>query len=333
MKKDFKEKRLLVVSGPTSTGKTSLSIKLAKKFGGEIVSADSRQVYKGMDIGTGKDIPRDSTFQITDIKKGTGYYEIDNIKVWGYDLVSPKNEFSVAGYITYAHRVIDEIWSRGRLPIVAGGTGLYIKGLVEGIPTADVPPNIELRKRLESLSAPELYEKLAELDSSKAGSMNVSDKNNPRRLVRAIEVAQYHLGNNRIVVHRTIGQEYKILYIGLTAPKNYIEERISKRVALRVKLGVEDEIIDLLEKGVSWEDQSMMSLGYRQWRDFFEGAVDRSHVIDEWVKEERKYAKRQMTWFNKNPLIKWFDVTDSEYQKKVENLVQKWYSNLNAEES
>jgi tRNA dimethylallyltransferase len=326
-------KKLLVICGPTSTGKTSLSIKLAKRFDGEIVSADSRQVYKGMDIGTGKDVPKGETLQITDIKKDTGYYEIDDVKIWGYDLVSPKTDFSVAGYIPYAHRIIDEIWGNGKLPIVTGGTGLYIKGLVEGIPTADVPRNIDLRKRLETLKAPELYEKLAELDSSKAGSMNVSDKNNPRRLVRAIEVAQYHLGKNRMVVHRTIGQEYNILYVGLTAPKNYLDDRISKRVAIRVKLGVEDEIIDLLEKGVAWEDQSMMSLGYRQWRDFFEGAVDRSHVIEEWVKEERKYVKRQMTWFNKNPLIKWFDITDSEYQKKVEDLVQKWYSNLHAEES
>src|SRR3989344_1522932 len=151
---------MLVICGPTATGKTKLGIFLAQKFNGEIISADSRQVYKFMDIGTGKEWD-------------------EGVKIWGYDLVDPKKNFSVFEYLKFVRKALDDIWKRGKLPILVGGTGLYIKAVVEGIDTLNIPKNEDLRKSLEEKNVSELYEKLATLDSSKAASLNISDKNNP----------------------------------------------------------------------------------------------------------------------------------------------------------
>ena len=193
--------KLLVICGPTAMGKTSLAIRIAKKLtasgpegsgpAGEIVSADSRQVYSGMDIGTGKDLPAGAKIRYPWFRK-YGFYEVDGVKIWGYDITDPRHEFSVAQYLKIAHHIIDDIAKRKKFPILVGGTGLYIKGVIDGIPTAAVPPSESLRKNLEE-SVDELYEKLSQMDSLKAASLNSSDRRNPRRLIRAIEIAQYQL--------------------------------------------------------------------------------------------------------------------------------------------
>ena len=298
-------KKLLVICGPTATGKTALAIKLAKKFDGEIVSADSRQVYKGMDIGMGK--------------------EWGDVPIHGYDLVDPRREFSVSKYLKFARKILKDIWRRGKLPILVGGTGLYIKGVIDGIPTVEVPRNNELRKRLEEKSADELFESLSQLDAVRAGSMNSSDRKNPRRLVRAIEVAQWNLGHGVKCLTSDILHPTSVLVIGLTAAKEPLNTRIEDRVGETVKAGIKKEIESLLKNGVSWDDQSMMSFGYRQYRDFFEGEVPEEVVVSEWTREEQKYAKRQMTWFKKDKRVGWFDIFEVDYQKKVEKMVAKWY--------
>ena len=298
-------KKLLVICGPTATGKTALAIKLAKKFDGEIVSADSRQVYKGMDIGMGK--------------------EWGDVPIHGYDLVDPRREFSVSKYLKFARKILKDIWRRGKLPILVGGTGLYIKGVIDGIPTVEVPRNNELRKRLEEKSADELFESLSQLDAVRAGSMNSSDRKNPRRLVRAIEVAQWNLGHGVKCLTSDILHPTSVLVIGLTAAKEPLNKRIEDRVGERVKAGIKKEIESLLKNGVSWDDQSMMSFGYRQYRDFFEGEVPEEVVVSEWTREEQKYVKRQMTWFKKDKRVGWFDIFEVDYQKKVEKMVAKWY--------
>ncbi len=297
--------KLLVICGPTATGKTNLAGVLAKKFDGELVSADSRQVFRGMDIGTGKDY-------------------INGVKIWGYDLVSPKREFSVSKYLKFANKTIEDILKRGKLPILVGGTGLYIKGVVSGIPTVNIPRNEELRKQLETKGVNELFENLASMSPTRAGNMNSSDRKNPRRLIRAIEIAQYSITKG--FKQKTSVINYDVLMIGLTAPDNMLNEKIERRVDDRVRDGIKEEIKKLLKSGVNWEDQSMFSLGYRQWRDYFEGDVEEDVVISEWKKEERKYAKRQMTWFKKERNIIWFDVTSNEYPWNVEKIVSVWHN-------
>ncbi len=318
--------KLLVICGPTSTGKTTMAIDLAKKFNGELISADSRQVYKGMDIGTGKDLPKGAKIKLPWFKK-YGYYEIDGIKIWGYDLADPRHEFSVAQYIKFAGRIISDILKRGKSPILVGGTGLYIKGVVDGIPTASIPKNILLRKNLEGKNTGELFEKLAQLDSFKAGQMNFSDKKNPRRLIRAIEVAMWKINNvKKEKVMETKKKDFIVYLVGLTAPERFVSERIKLRVAQRVKAGIKKEVQDLLKKHVTWDMPSMSSMGYRQWKEYFAGRRSEAEVIQDWEDEEKKYVRRQMVWFKKDKRIHWFDIAASGCPKNVEKSVEKWYS-------
>ena len=312
-------RKLLVVCGPTATGKSSLAIFLAKKFKAEIVSADSRQVYKGMDIGTGKELPVGSKLW------KEGYYKIDGVRVWGYDIADAKKGFSVAQYIKFTRTIIENILNRGKLPILVGGTGLYIKGIVDGIATAQFRPNPKLRKSFSEKTPEELFEILAQVDALKAGSLNSSDRKNPRRLIRAIEVA---LNKPKLKDQRT-ELDADTLFVGLYVPKEVLEKRIDLRVDRRIQLGIENEIKSLLLSGVKWGSQAMDSLGYRQWEKYFKNPDKTSYqeAIDRWKTEEHGYAKRQMTWFKKDKRIKWFDVNVPDFEKSVEKLVKIWYPN------
>lgn len=323
-------KKILVVCGPTATGKTSLALYLAEKFDGELVSADSRQVYRGMDIGTGKDVPQGSRwnlakFPVSSFQFPIGFWETKNqIKMWCYDLVDPKEEFSVGQYAEIAEKIIKDIRRRGKLPILVGGTGLYIKSLSGKIPTKSIKRNKNLRKTLEKKDIAKLFEILARLDPTRAAGMNISDKNNPRRLVRAIEIADAKL---RGVFEESTSQPKKdVLYIGLTSNDKNLSKRIEKRVQKRIKQGFEEELEGLLQSGVDWKDQSMSSLGYRQWQGCHKGNIPKQEAIWQWIQEERKYMKRQKTWFKKNKRIKWFDISEKGYKKNVENMVRKWHN-------
>lgn len=320
--------KILIICGPTSTGKTTLAINLAKKFDGEILSADSRQVYKGMDIGTGKDLPVGAKLKTPWFWK-FGYYEIDGgingsaVKIWGYDLADPKNEFSVSQYLKFADKIITDIIKRKKLPILVGGTGLYIKAVIDGIPTAEIPKNEKLRKNFSKKTVAELYEMLAQLDSIRAGNMNASDRKNPRRLIRAIEIAT----SKKKPKDRITRQVFDSLFIGFTASQEVLFSQIEKRVEDRLSKGLEAEIRKLLKNKVTWKSQSMSSLGYGQWGEYFFGKKSKNEVISNWVQEEKQYAKRQMTWFKKDKRIIWFDITQKDFSTKVEKKAQKWYIN------
>lgn len=305
--------KILVICGPTATGKTQLGFKLAKKFNGEIVSADSRQVYKHMDIGTGKEWSSD-------------------VKVWGYDLVDPKENYSVSDYFREMKFVIEAMWKRNKLPIIVGGTGLYIQSLIDGIATIDIPQNKNLRESLEQMTVVELFDKLGNLDGVKAASLNSSDKKNSRRLIRAIEVAVWNAENatqKQVVENRksVLDKDVDVLMVGITADQNKLLENVEKRVEKRMNEGFIDEVEHLLMKEkVSWKNQSMNSLGYKESEAFFKSGLSYEDFISLWVSKEMKYMKRQITWFKKDKRIKWFNTGDPEFNKKVENIVNKWYS-------
>ncbi len=299
----------MVICGPTATGKTKLGVELAKKMEGEIVSADSRQVYRGMDIGTGKDI------------------SIDGVKFWLLDIVEPDYRFNVADYKKCAEAAIENILKRGKLPIVVGGTGFYIKAVTEKIGTIGIGPDWELRTKLSNYQINQLQTALERLDPKRSRGMNESDRQNPRRLIRAIEIAQKIKDPKLKIKDKVQSSKFDTLFIGLTAPYKHLYPKIDRRVEARVEAGLEDEIRSLLKKGYTWENSALgTTLAYSEWRAYFENLKNKEEIIKKWKFDEHGYARRQMTWFKKNPKINWFDITDNGWQIKVEKMVNNWYS-------
>ena len=331
--------KLLVICGPTATGKTSLGIKLAQKFDGEIVNADSRQVYRGMDVGTGKEV-QNSKFKIQSLRKGKyniGYYSISGVRVWLLDIVEPNYRFSVADYVNCAVPVITDICMRGKLPILVGGTGFYIKALIDGIDTIGIEPDWGLRERFQSASwrtkIPKLQEFLKRIDIERFNRMNQSDKSNPRRLIRAIEIAKKVQSTSwRIKVQNrekrlNLARE-NVLVVGLKAPYKTLYKRIDKRVEKRLKQGLLREIRKLVGKGYTFNDSVLgTTLAYREWRGYFKSDKLKDEIIQKWKYDEHHYARRQMTWFRKEKRINWFDIAADNFPQNVEKLAEEWYIN------
>lgn len=278
--------QILIICGPTATGKTALAAKLAKKFNGELISADSRQVYQGMEIITGKDRPA-------------------GVIIHGLDLAKPNEEFSAAHFVVYARSLINQISRLRRLPIIVGGTGQYIDSLLNPPQTLTVKPDWQLRKELEKKTIWQLQQQLKKLNPNKWQSMNHSDQNNPRRLIRAIEVAKFQQ-DPTFPLERT-DFKYDTLWLGLTANKKTLEKKIANRVKERVKKGAIDEWKKLKIK-YSANLPSMSSIGYRELPD-----------ISAWIQAEQQYSRRQLTWFKKNPQIHWNPAN-------VVKLVKTWYT-------
>jgi len=323
--------KLLIIAGPTATGKTSLGLRLAKKFDGEIVSADSRQVYQGMDIATGKDLPFGAKFVIPAFAKALnknkfriGYYLFEDIPVWLLDVAKPDQEFTVADFYGLAWKVFGNIWQRGKLPILVGGTGFYIKAVLEGLGTFGVSPDWLLRKELQDFSVAELQNLLKKADPKRFFQMNFSDKNNPRRLIRAVEVGLSKQRKEDKFI--PIGQKTDSLMICLTTTTNELYRRIDARIEEQVERGAKKEAESLVKKGYSWDLPAMSAMGYREWRDFFGGEKNQEETVQRWKFDEHGYARRQLTWFKKMPAIKWFDIVKDGWQEKVEKLVEDWYS-------
>lgn len=343
-------KRLLVICGPTATGKTALGIRFAKKFDGEVVSADSRQVYRGMGIVTGKELPANSKFlakpdlapRDKNQKHQLGYYLLNGIPVWLYDVVGPDYRFTVADYVTSAKAVIKDIWRRKKLPILVGGTGFYIKGLVDGIGTMGIGPDWELREKLSNLAIEQLRGELRKLDPQKLAAMNESDQNNPRRLIRAIEIALHLWGHPRGGVAPAahpgggLGAKIDVLFIGLTAPYKMLYWRIDQRVGQRLEMGAEEEIKKLLAEGYNFENSALgTTIGYKEWKPYFQNPKSKTQnpklhdeIIQRWKYDEHGYARRQMTWFRKDKRIHWFDIGGPDYRSRIEKLVYRWYNQI-----
>lgn len=306
-------RKILVICGPTATGKTALAAHLAKSvFGGngELISVDSRQVYKGMDLITGKDRP-------------------ERVKIHLIDIVNPDQDFSVSQYYRLAWSVIKKLWKEKKLPILVGGTGFYLKALMEEVVTKDIPPNPKIRQGMGWWEAEKLFDYLQNLDPLKAASLNKSDRHNPRRLIRAIEVAVWRQENPGPLVPKT-KKPVDYLFIGLKTDYPKLYSRIDRRVEERVKKGAEKEVKRLNAAGYSWKNSALgVTIGYREWEDFFRKKASRQQVIEHWKYVEHAYARRQMTWFKKEKRINWFDITPKNWQDKIDTMVKKWYDKEN----
>jgi len=314
--------KLLVIYGPTAVGKTELGIELARQFKGEIVSADSRQIYQGMDIGTGKDIGQAKFVSQADKyplgKLRAGYYRVDGVKIWLLDLILPSQKFSSFAWAKLAGLIIKDIWFRGGLPIVLGGSAFYIKTLIDGL-DATTKADWRLRKKLEKLSLNKLQARLKSISHKKWSAMTKSDQKNPRRLIRAIEKEAAPSRSWRAL------PDVNLLAIGLRAERGIIRSRIEARAKKRLDQGLLKEIESLTEK-YNWSSPGLNALGYRGFKDYLSGKKGLKETVDSWVSGEYQYAKRQLLWFRQDSRFVWFDTKKKDFTGKINKLVKSWYS-------
>ncbi len=316
--------KLLIILGPTSTGKTDLGMSLAKKINGEIISCDSRQVYTGLDIGTGK-LPSEEVL----VQKSKGSWDLDGVKVWLYDLVDPKlQQFTVKDYIEIAEKKIEDIFNRGKIPIIVGGSGLYLKGLLEGIPNLEIPLDKKLRKKLDKLSLKELQIKLQSLSVKVWEKLNSSDRQNSRRLFRAIELVMMNPYAQEIQNSKLKSENYQILKIGLKAPREILNQRIDLRVLSRISQGMVKEAKNLYKKGLTFKRMKQLGLEYGVLADYLRGHINKEELIKRLKLKIHQYAKRQMTWFKKEKDVSWFDISEPGFVNNVERLVIDWYNKV-----
>lgn len=293
--------KLLVIVGPTSSGKSDLAVFLAKKFRGEVVSADSRQVYKGLDIGTGKITKREM--------RGIPHHLID--------ILSPKKQCTVTHYKVLADAAIAGIAARDTLPILCGGTGLYIDAVVDNFALPEVPPDPLLRAQLEGMPPPQLFALLEQLDPARAQTI---DRHNPRRLVRAIEIA-CELGAVPTLIRE---QRFDTLEIGILVGFEKLHAKIIERLHMRLRRNMIAEAIELHKAGVSWKRMENLGLEYRYLARFLQKEISKQEMITQLEKEIIQYAKRQMTWLRKNKRIIWIDPVQE--RMRIISLVEKWLS-------
>lgn len=295
--------KVVVILGPTATGKSNCGIELAKQLNGEIISGDSMLVYKRMDIGTAKPTAE----------------ELSEVKHYMVDILEPEESFNVADFQRYADELIRDINARGKLPIIVGGTGLYIKALLENYHFNTSGGDESVREELEQLLSEQgkeaLYAKLRELDPVSAENI---DPENTRRVIRAIEVA---LSGENISKEKDEEFPYDAVVFGLTMPRDFLYERINKRVDIMLEEGLFEEVEGLLRDGVSPEAQSMQAIGYRQVVLCLNGGWPKDYAIDKLKQATRNFAKRQVTWYKKMPYIKWYELTpELEYKKIIEDM-------------
>jgi tRNA dimethylallyltransferase len=277
--------KILVILGPTASGKSDLAVKLAQEFNGEIISADSRQVYTGLDIGSGK---------ITS-------EEMLGIPHHLLDVANPVTDiFSVVNFQSLAYKAIDDILSRGKLPIVCGGTAFYIQSIVDGIVLPDIKADDELRAELETWSLEKLQVELQKLDPNRYSEI---DTQNPVRLIRAIEISK-QLGS---VPELKSEPKYDCLQIGLELSKEKLHQNIAARLEKRMSIGMLDEAKSLNEKGLSWQRMEDLGLEYRFMAEHLQEKISREEMLEQIQIKSQQFAKRQMTWFKRDERIRWFE--------------------------
>lgn len=275
---------LIVILGPTASGKSALAVEVARRVRGEVVSADSRQVYRGLNIGSGKITKREM--------KGVPHHLLD--------VVNPKRQFSVAQYKKRADKVIEDIVKRGKVPILCGGTGFYIDAVAENIILPEVLPNQALRKKLAGKSASELYIMLKKLDPARAKTI---EKENPRRLIRAIEIAK---ALDKVPKVKSSTKKYKVIYFGLNPDEKTLRKNIHARLISRMKKGMIAEVKKLHEAGLSWKRLEELGLEYKYLALYLQNKITKEEMLLEIEAKSWQFAKRQIRWFKRNKKIRWF---------------------------
>jgi tRNA dimethylallyltransferase len=288
--------RIIVILGQTATGKSDVAVELAKKFEGEVISADSRQVYRGMNIGTGKVTKKEM--------KGVPHYLLD--------VADPKKRFSVVDYQKLALKKIQGIIKNGKIPIIVGGTGFYIESIINNIVFPIAPINNSFRKKLEKKSVTELFKILKIMDSRRAKEIDV---NNPIRLIRAIELAKVF--GKVPVISKNPRSEYEILQIGLRPHPEILKAKIKYRLLKRIDMGMIKEVENLHKKGLSWRRLYELGLEYRFVSLFLQRKISKTEMIEGLANAIWQYAKRQNTWFKRDPRIHWYDPTSKKDSAKL----------------
>jgi tRNA dimethylallyltransferase len=294
--------QLVVILGTNASGKSELGIRLAQHFGGEVVSADSRQVYRGLDLGSGK---------ITPAQAGSVKHHL-------IDVAEVSEYFSLAQYQRAAYEAIDAIAAAGRLPFLVGGTGLYISAIVEGYQLVDVPPNDSLRAELESLPLAQLVERLEQFDPQAASRI---DKSNRRRLIRALEIAA--AGHAHAAAHQS-APRYDCLQLGLTWPREILEQRIEQRLQDRLAHGMIEEVVQLRARGVSDLRLDKLGLEYRYITRYLRGELATLNDLrQQLLIAIRQFAKEQVTWFKRDHRIIWLAPFGDSFQEAC-NRIREW---------
>ncbi len=296
-------KKVLVVQGPTAVGKSAVGVALAKKFNGEIISGDSIQVYRGLSIGSGK-ITVD---------------EMDGVTHYGIDIKDPKEAYSVADFQRDGRQLIDDISEKGMIPIIVGGTGLYVKACLYDYRFSK--EEVMDTRLYDAMSKEERYELLTQRDSEAASKIH---PNNERRVIRALVMMDQQQCQKSDIEQQNSGCLYDILVIGCHRERKLVYELISKRVDKMVEHGLEAEIKQLLDDGVTFDDQSMQGIGYKEWKPYFNGDCCVAEVVEAIKRNSRRYVKRQMTWLNHQIPVTWFDMEDDNWLKLMEKTVQEW---------
>ena len=284
--------RLIAVMGTNASGKSGLGIELAARYGGEVVSADSRQVFKGLDLGSGKVTPEET--------KGVAHHLID--------VCEPGEFFSMADFQRLAYAAIDDIISRGKVPFLVGGTGLYVDAVLDGYELSAIEPDLTLRAHLETFETPALYEMLKE----KLPYTDIDPKNR-NRVMRALErlaAGDYHPGKHN--------PRYEVLKLGVTWPREILKERIDERLERRLRQGMIDEVKGLMDAGVSTEFLLKLGLEYRYLTEYLLGQWTYDQMIDELSRAIKRFAKRQMTWFRREENLHWLDMSKDPVAQAVE---------------
>ncbi|AXI09156.1 tRNA (adenosine(37)-N6)-dimethylallyltransferase MiaA [Oceanobacillus zhaokaii] len=298
--------RVVAIVGPTAVGKTKLSIEIAKRFNGEIISGDSMQVYKGFDIGTAK-ISEEET-------EGIPHHMID--------ILNPSESFSVADYQYYVQKYIEEVSAKGKLPIIVGGSGLYIQAALYNYNFAEQKRDEAVTRKLEQMIERDgimpLYHRLEEIDPEQAKKIH---PNNHRRVIRALEI--YETTGMTMTAYQekqTLESPYDLILVGLEMERELLYDRINQRVNFMVESGLIKEVKDLYDQGLE-ESQAMTAIGYKEFIPYFKTGENLDQAIEILKRDSRRYAKRQYTWFKNKMDITWYSLTPSSINEKFEMIL------------